>query len=488
MFGVFALLDRLSGLKAESSYHRLETLSRELLKVRAFIVGLGAASFVLLGLSGFLEISVVPILILFTVLFCLNFAYAWLISFRHSLELVCFLQLLVDALATTTAIYMTGGSQSVVSVGYFVLIVAVSVVLSPRFGMVAAGVCTVVFSILVVLERLGFIPPIYGASAMPGTHFYYFSVFLWMLSYAGAVIVGSALHGIIMNREGEIVRSREILANFNKTLERLVNKRTEQLTQAKTDLESKNTELVALNRVKSEFLATVSHELRTPLTTLRGYVEMMSGGLLGDLTSEQKDSLVIMDNKSQSLEKLIRDLLDVAQLEAGTELWEFEELDLCEIAAEVADDLKHGEGGDRILLETFDVPLMIRADKKRLVSVIGNLLQNALKFSSDSNEPVGLSFGQDSKEVWMSVQDKGIGIPEDLQDKIFERFFQVDSSDVRRFGGTGLGLFLVKEIIEKHDGNIKLESVPGTGTRFTVRFPLSGSAVEGRLSAADPAA
>jgi len=90
MFGVFSLLDRLSGLQPESSYHRLETLSRELLKVRAFIVGLGAASFVLLGLSGFLEISVVPILILFTVLFCLNFAYAWLISFRHSLELVCF--------------------------------------------------------------------------------------------------------------------------------------------------------------------------------------------------------------------------------------------------------------------------------------------------------------------------------------------------------------------------------------------------------------
>jgi signal transduction histidine kinase len=256
-----------------------------------------------------------------------------------------------------------------------------------------------------------------------------------------------------------------------------------ELTEHNTRLQRAVSRLEELDRLKSNFLATMSHELRTPLTSVIGYAEMMAEGLAGPITQEQRDYLATILSKADQLLGMITSVLDVAALESGPLALERSRLSLADIvAAEVATFTSQaGKRGIAIQLEARGESIVV-GDKKKIRQVVSSLLSNAVKFTPDRGK-VGVavrpgplspheSAGEDGGAIQLVVSDSGIGIPRDHVAKIFEPFFQVDSSSTRAFGGTGLGLTLAKAYVEAHGGRIWVDTAPGQGSTFVATFPL----------------
>lgn len=243
--------------------------------------------------------------------------------------------------------------------------------------------------------------------------------------------------------------------------------------------------LEELDRLKSNFLATMSHELRTPLTAVIGYSEMMAEGLTGTLTAEQQDYLVTILYKAEQLLSTITTVLDVAQLESGPVVLDRTAVSMAEIvASEVANYVPYAAKRNILIQIDSAAEMLIVGDKKKLRQVIASLISNAVKFTPDHGSvSVALRVGtlsphdtEPNAAVQFVVTDSGIGISRDEMAKVFEPFFQVDSSSTRQFGGTGLGLTLAKAYVEAHGGRIWVDSTAGSGSTFTATFPLPGDA------------
>jgi signal transduction histidine kinase len=229
-----------------------------------------------------------------------------------------------------------------------------------------------------------------------------------------------------------------------------------------------------LDRLKNAFIQNVSHELRTPLAIIRGYAELMMEGDLGDLSPVQLESMEVMTRRTRMLSKMLDDLLAI--LAAETHKLEKELVDLARMVELALTDFHAAARQAHLTLTaTIDpgVP-KVYADALHLRRVLDNLLGNALKFTPEGGRITIALHGQDD-EVIMTVADTGIGIPPDQLDKIFQRFYQVDGSTKRRYGGVGLGLALVKEIVESHDGTVNVMSEVGRGTTFRISLPAAAT-------------
>ncbi len=254
-----------------------------------------------------------------------------------------------------------------------------------------------------------------------------------------------------------------------------------ELTEHNERLQRAVARLEELDRLKSNFLATMSHELRTPLTSVIGYTEMMAEGLAGPVTSEQREYLSTILNKADQLLGMITSVLDVASIETAPLALERCQLSLADIvASEVATFTPQaGKRGIAIQLEARGDTIML-GDRKKIRQVVSNLLSNAVKFTPDRGRvgvalrpgPLSPTEADEIRAIQLVVSDSGIGISRDQVSKIFEPFFQVDSSSTRAFGGTGLGLTLAKAYVEAHGGRIWVDSAPGQGSTFVATFPL----------------
>ena len=230
-----------------------------------------------------------------------------------------------------------------------------------------------------------------------------------------------------------------------------------------------------LERMKSNFLSVVSHELRTPLHSIKGFVEIILMGKTGPVTELQEDFLKTVRTQTTSLQRMIDDLLEFSRMEAGRVKLQLGEVSLPAMAQAVAVKLAPlaEEGGQQLRVELPDGLPEIDADLSRLEQVLTNLVENALKFTPAGGVIV-VSGAQVGDRVRLSVADTGIGIPPDEQDRVFDRFYQVDGSERRAYRGTGLGLSICKHIVERHNGRIWVESdgLPGHGSRFQVELPI----------------
>lgn len=253
-----------------------------------------------------------------------------------------------------------------------------------------------------------------------------------------------------------------------------------ELTEHNHRLQRAVARLEELDRLKSNFLATMSHELRTPLTSVIGYAEMMAEGLAGQVTAEQKEYLATILSKADQLLGLITAVLDVASLESGPLLLDRIPLSLADVvASEVAQYVPQADKrGIAIGFQTAGDSTVV-GDRKKIRQVVSSLLSNAVKFTPDRGQVrVVLKHGplappsSQQRAVHLVVSDSGIGISNDQVAKIFEPFFQVDSTSTRAFGGTGLGLTLAKAYVEAHGGRIWVDTAPGQGSTFTATFPL----------------
>ncbi len=226
--------------------------------------------------------------------------------------------------------------------------------------------------------------------------------------------------------------------------------------------------ILAAAKARQDFTANVSHELKTPLTAISGYAELIENHMVGP-EQETQFAEQIEQNADQLL-SLINDIIRLSELDAGTEdLLTFEEMDLYETAKERVELLTVSAEKKQVRLTIEGEPCPMRGNPNMVEELIDNLCQNAIHYNRE-NGYVKVSVRMEQERPTLTVTDNGIGIPADMQDRVFERFFRVDKSRSRQTGGTGLGLAIVKHIVELHDAEISLSSEAGKGTEITVRF------------------
>jgi PAS domain S-box-containing protein len=237
-----------------------------------------------------------------------------------------------------------------------------------------------------------------------------------------------------------------------------------------------NHRLHELDRAKSQFVSAVSHELRTPLTSIVGYTELLSEGGVGDLDPGQLDLVERIDRNGDRLLRLVEDLLTLARVEDGS--FECDRIP-ADLRAPVRSGVEAlsctaGRHGVALRVDLPAGPVTVEGDSGMLERLVVNLVSNAVKFTTAGGD-VNVTLRTNDDEAELSVSDTGMGIPEEDQDRLFERFFRSSLATQHAIQGTGLGLSIVRSIAEAHDGRMSVSSTPDVGTTFTFTVPLSVS-------------
>lgn len=242
-----------------------------------------------------------------------------------------------------------------------------------------------------------------------------------------------------------------------------------ELQRTHAELKKAYEELKSVDKLKSNLIATVSHELRTPITITKGAIEM---ALSEDVTSEVRKLLKMGKDALVRQDRIIGNLIAAAQVEKEVFKLHFEQVDMGQAISSAAQEMRPQAEKKKVTIEA-DVPNLplVRADRERVKQVIVNIIDNAIKFNEEGGR-VKVNVRVKSNYVEACVSDNGIGIPKELQGKIFERLYQIDGSLTRHYGGTGMGLAIAREIVEAHGGRIWVESEPGKGSRFSFTLPI----------------
>lgn len=233
------------------------------------------------------------------------------------------------------------------------------------------------------------------------------------------------------------------------------------------------TDIRNIERMKTAFVSTVSHELRTPLTSIKGFISTLLSDMEGYFDNDaRREFYSIIDQECDRLTRLISDLLNVSRIEQGRALEiNWKQIDPAGIIQKVVNAQKsYTEKHEFVVRVPEDSP-RIWADEDKFDQILTNLLNNAIKYSPRGGE-VRVEASVHSSSIRVAVSDQGIGIPADKFDKVFERFERVDTRDTREAGGTGIGLYLVKHLIEAHGGRIWVDSELGKGSTFTFEIPI----------------
>ena len=264
---------------------------------------------------------------------------------------------------------------------------------------------------------------------------------------------------------GELEEKREQLERLNSRLE-----------ESNRELNEANAQLRELSAMKEEFLALTTHDLRSPLTVISGVINFFTSGRLGELTPEQKNMVEMMERNTQNLIELVNDLLDASKLESGTMRLDAASISLRALIEELREEMQPLAAEKEIALEELvpeDLP-QLRADRAKLRRVLVNLVSNALKFTPRGGR-VRVNAAREDSFVRVSVSDTGVGIPPDDLRDIFDKYAQARSRATRSEKGTGLGLYITRQLVELHGGKIEVKSEVGKGSTFSFTIPVAAS-------------
>ena len=263
----------------------------------------------------------------------------------------------------------------------------------------------------------------------------------------------------------QLIRLRSALQSSNRNLDQHVKDRTSELNGALQRLSE-------LSQMKSNFVSNISHELRTPLTHVKGYLELLVTESLGTISDSQRHALQVSQRATTKLEGLIEDLIMFSLASRGEMSMKLEKVDIRRIVSLAAKSAlpKAEERSVQVQISVLESIPAVQADPEKIGWVVNHLLDNGIKFTP-SGGSVTISIKEEgNKLVMVKVTDTGIGIPSKHLEEIFEPFHQLDGSSTRHFGGTGIGLSLVRQIIEAHGSLLDVQSVEGKGSTF--KFPL----------------
>jgi len=226
-----------------------------------------------------------------------------------------------------------------------------------------------------------------------------------------------------------------------------------------------------LNRLKTEFISTVSHELRTPMSSIQGLAEILQDGKIKD-EARREEILNLMANESNRLSQLLHNILDFGKIEQQVKTYNFQKARIQTVIEETVKLFRYNVemNGFALRLNLPETPIFLEIDQDAVKQALINLIDNAVKYSSRKKE-IDIWLIERDKETEIQVKDKGIGIPLEEQEKIFEKFYRVQAANQYNPKGVGLGLKIVKHIMAAHKGEIRVESEVNKGTTFRLIFP-----------------
>ena len=265
------------------------------------------------------------------------------------------------------------------------------------------------------------------------------------------------------------------VAQRTESLQKLLDEKvkTEKVLKAQSEeLQKANTELRGLDQAKSDFISVVAHQLRTPLSALKWTLSLFNSGDVGELSEEQKQYMKKMGETNDHMIKLVNDLLDANSVDAGQLNYSFSTVQVEEVIEDAIEELSaFAKKREVSLLYSKQTLPIVWADAERMHSALQNLIDNAIKYSR-AGGVIAVTAEVAGQMLRVSVADQGIGIPDEQKPHVFERFFRARNAIKAENGGTGLGLFIVKKIIEDHGGTIRFVTRENVGTTFTVELPL----------------
>ncbi len=253
----------------------------------------------------------------------------------------------------------------------------------------------------------------------------------------------------------------------NRRLEDRVRERTVELSHALERLSE-------LNQLKANFVANISHELRTPMTHIVGYIDLLADDTFGPISPQQREALETLHRAAERLNGLIDDLIQFSDTSRGGITLTYQSVSLRDVIQETLSRMmsKAQKGNVRIEVQLpSDLP-PVHADGRKITWVVSQLVDNGIKFTPSGGK-VTIRAGGVSDRVWVTVEDTGVGIPSARLNELFEPFHQLDGSITRRQGGTGIGLYLCKQIVEAHGSRITLQSKEGSGSTFLFDLPIA---------------
>ena len=241
------------------------------------------------------------------------------------------------------------------------------------------------------------------------------------------------------------------------------------------NLKASRNDLESASKTKDEFLSVMSHELRTPLSVVMGYAGMIKEKLLGEINPKQEQALQKLLVRANDQLYMINSIMQATQIESGEVVVQRQLVNLSDLLTQLKSDCQSTHRKERVALiwEYPSQPVPVVSDSAKLRQILVNLISNATKFTDQGSVTISMRLAENRGKNWveLKVADTGIGIPSDQIPRIFDRFFQVDSSETRLYGGVGLGLYIVKKFTELLGGRVEVESQPGKGSTFTIIIP-----------------
>ena len=267
----------------------------------------------------------------------------------------------------------------------------------------------------------------------------------------------------------QVLELQAALQASNHQLEERVAERTAELERALKKVNE-------INQLKSDFVSNISHELRTPLAHIKGYVYLFAEGMMGELNQEELEAMKVTAASVDKLERLIEDLIRLASAARGELLINSSVFCLSDVAQTIINrsDAKSVKANVSLAGNVPGPPIYSIGDEEKLAWVLLQLVDNAVKFTpAGGRVTLSLTPNSERSRVLITVKDTGIGIPFDRMPELFQPFHQLDGSSTRRYGGTGLGLALVRQILEAHGEQVKVESAIGQGSTFSFELPIA---------------